>query len=203
MEVDESNRRLQWRKTIDGGKTADRIDPVLDLSPLLQAAVGDARVTALVGQVLSCDRPEIFKVKLISKWPNTTGYALHQDYSYWPGVEGVTPSSFVTAMLALDPAGPDSGPLEIFPGLHSSVLPGAPGNARDVDERAVDTTNVVRAELNPGDMLFFHALAPHRSGPNRAESNRESLFFTYVRPGHVDLMDRYYSARSQDFMSLD
>ena len=203
VEVVESNRRLQWRRTLDGGKTADRIDPVLDLSPLLQTTVSDARLTDPVRQLLGCVGPDVFKVKLISKWPETTGYALHQDYSYWSGVEGVDPSSFVTAMLALDPAGPDSGPLEVFPGLHRKVLSGPPENPKDVAEQAVDMNTGVRAELQPGDMIFFHPLAPHRSGPNRSDSNRESLFFTYVRPGHIDLMDRYYTARSPDFMAPD
>jgi hypothetical protein len=201
--VVESNPRLQWRRTVEGGKTADRIDPVLDLSPLLRATVADLRLTTPVGQLLCCSGPELFKAKLISKWPGTAGYALHQDYLYWPGVESVAPSSFVTALLALDSAGPDSGPLELLPGLHGSVLPVAPENIRDIDERRVDRSAVVRTALQPGDVVFFHPLTPHRSGPNRSESNRESLFFTYVQPGHTDLMERYYSARPQDFMSPD
>jgi ectoine hydroxylase-related dioxygenase (phytanoyl-CoA dioxygenase family) len=82
-------------------------------------------------------------------------------------------------------------------------LPIASENTRDIDERRVDLSAVVRTALQPGDVVFFHPLTPHRSGPNRSESNRESLFFTYVQPGHADLMERYYSARPQDFMSPD
>ena len=200
MELDESNRRIQWRNRIAGGKIADRIDPVLDLSPSFENAARDPRITGAVGQLLHHAEPEIFKSKLISKWPQTTGYALHQDYTYWPGLGGASPDDFLTALIALDRFEASSGALELFPGLHHARLPPPAGNALDVDEKAVDSASGVRPDLDPGDVVFFHSMTPHRSGPNLSPRNRQSLFFTYVTPGYDGLTRQYYAARPDDFM---
>jgi ectoine hydroxylase-related dioxygenase (phytanoyl-CoA dioxygenase family) len=200
QEIVESNRRLQWRKRVDGSKTADRIDPILDISPVYQQAASDERITSPLRQLLRGAEPELFKAKLISKWPETTGYELHQDYTYWPGVESVPPGDFITALLALDLAEARSGGIELFPGLQHSKLPAAVENPKDVDERAVDLSTGILANLQPGDLAYFHSMTPHRSGPNLSQHNRQSLFFTYVTAGHRGLTKAYYSARAADFM---
>ena len=200
MQADESNRRIQWRKRVDGGKIADRIDPVLDLSPQFENAANDPRITRAAGQLLGCAQPEIFKSKLISKWPRTTGYALHQDYTYWPGLGNASPNDFVTALVALDRSEAESGALELFPGRQHGKLPPPADNPKDVDEKEVDAATGVRPNLDPGDVVFFHSMTPHRSGPNLSQHNRQSLFFTYVVPGHDELARRYYAERPDDFM---
>ena len=200
MALDQNNRRIQWRRRVDGGKTSDRIDPVLDISPLFEELANDPGITSAAAQLLQCRQPEIFKSKLISKWPLTTGYATHQDYTYWPGLGAASPHDFVTALLALDRFESESGALELFPGLHHARLAPSPDNPNDVDEREIDLSTVVLANLNPGDVVFFHAMTPHRSGPNLSQHNRQSLFFTYVKPGHNDLSRHYYAQRPDDFM---
>jgi ectoine hydroxylase-related dioxygenase (phytanoyl-CoA dioxygenase family) len=200
MELDQSNRRIQWRNRVDGGRTADRLDPVLDISPAFEIAAREPLITTAVGQLLRHAVPEIFKSKLISKWPQTTGYALHQDYTYWPGLGNASPDDFVTALIALDRSDTRSGALVLFPGLHHCKLPPPPGNARDVDEKSVDPSKAVRPDLNPGDVVFFHSMTPHRSDPNFSPHNRQSLFFTYVAPGYDDLSRQYYAERPDDFM---
>lgn len=200
MQADETNRRIQWRHRVDGGKIADRIDPILDISLPFEKAANDPRITRAVGQLLGCTQPEIFKSKLISKWPLTTGYALHQDYTYWPGLGNTPPDDFVTALVALDRSETESGALELFPDLHHGKLPPPADSPKDVDEKEVDPSTGVRPDLNPGDVVFFHSMTPHRSAPNLSQHNRQSLFFTYVVPGHDELTRRYYAERPDDFM---
>lgn len=200
QDIAETNQRIQWRKRCDGTKTADRIDPVLDISPLYLAFAKDERVTGPAARMLHSKHCELFKAKLISKWPGTTGYALHQDYTYWPGVERASPNDFITALLALDPADEGSGCVELFPRLHHSKLGPAANNSLDVNEAEVDLSTGFKANLQPGDIAFFHSMTPHRSGPNRSQRNRQSLFFTYVTPGQGELTSSYYSNRRADFM---
>lgn len=200
VKIDQKNRRIQWRKRVDGSRTADRIDPVLDISPLIEKAANGPCITSVAGQLLNCPKPEVFKCKLISKWPQTTGYAMHQDYTYWPGLGDASPDHFVTALVALDPFEPDCGALELFPGLHHVKLPPAIENPKDVDESSVDLSTGVSPVLSPGDVVFFHGMAPHRSGPNLSPHNRQSLFFTYVTPGNAELGKQYYALRPDDFM---
>ncbi len=200
MEGDPTHRRIQRRRRVEGGTVADRIDPVADISPVFRAAAGDSRIIAIVEQLLKRRTPELFKLKLISKWPQTCGYALHQDYSYWPGLGDASPDDFVTVLVALDRFEAGSGALELFPGLHHAKLPPPPGNPLDVDENSVVAETGFRPELNPGDAVFFHSMTPHRSGPNRSDHDRQSLFFTYMTPDHDDLGRKYYSERPDDFM---
>jgi len=200
LAVDETDRRIQWRKRVDDSKVADRIDPVLDISPPFEKAANDPRITRTAGRLLHCTKPEVFKSKLISKWPLTTGYAMHQDYTYWPGLGNTPPDDFVTALLALDRSEAESGALELFPALHHGKLPPSAYNPKDVDEKEVDQSTGIRPRLNPGDVIFFHSMTPHRSSPNLSQHNRQSLFFTYVVPGHDDLTRCYYAARPDDFM---
>jgi len=43
----------------------------------------------------------------------------------------------------------------------------------------------------PGDIVAFSALAPHRSAPNRSPENRAILFLTYARDERIDLYSAY------------
>jgi uncharacterized protein (DUF1501 family) len=56
----------------------------------------------------------LFKDKLIFKSPGTSGYKLHQDYISWTSF----PTSFVTVIVAIDPADRESGATEVFAGYH-------------------------------------------------------------------------------------
>jgi len=200
VEVDESNLRIQWRMQLDGSKTADRIDPVLDISPVLLALAQGKRIIEPVEQLLHCSNPAIFKGKLISKWSQTNGYAMHQDYSYWRDFPEAAADCFVTALLALDRFDTDSGTVEFFPRLHHRRIPPPSGNPNDTDENQIDLSTGTLAVLEPGDVVFFHSLTPHRSGPNLSKHNRESVFLTYVTPEQGDITKRYYSDRPADFM---
>ena len=198
--IEESNRRIQWRRRVDGSKVADRIDPVLDISPPLLALAEEVRLVELVGQLLRRSGTRVFKGKLISKWPQTTGYGLHQDYSYWCDFTEAKPDCFVTALIALDRFDDASGTVEFFPGIHHRCLLPPVENSRDTEENKIDLSTGILAVMEPGDVVFFHSLTPHRSGHNLSQHKRESIFFTYVTPEYSDITDRYYSGRPADFL---
>jgi len=202
MDIDESSPRLQWRRRIDGGKTADRIDPIMDISPVVLATSRENRLMEPAGQLLHCVDARVFKAKLISKWPQTLGYEMHQDYCYWQPYTTASADCFVTVLLALDRFDAASGTVEFFPGRHDQRVPPPSNNPNDADESEIDLSTGVMVCLEPGDVVFFHGLVPHRSGPNKSEQNRESLFFTYVTPEHADIIDRYYTRRPVDFVGV-
>jgi ectoine hydroxylase-related dioxygenase (phytanoyl-CoA dioxygenase family) len=197
VETNEDNPRLQWRDRADGTRVADRIDPLLDISPVFDALARDQRFVRAAADVLDAD-PEVFKAKLISKWPGTAGYKMHQDYRYWSFVGDVPFEDFVTVLIPIDPFDAESGATEMFPGYHDRFLDGLPDERRDVDESKMRLRDGVVLTLSPGDIALFSATIPHRSGTNRSKNNRESLFITYVRSGHGDLYARYYE-KGPDF----
>ncbi len=193
VSVDRSNTRVQWRGRVDGGEVADRIDPVLDISPLFTALSRDPRLAGPAGQLLDGTAVP-FRSKVITKRPGTLGYSLHQDYPYWEHL-GLPPEAYVNALVAFDRFDAASGSPQLFPGLHHGRVPPPPENALDADESLVEGRAGVILELGPGDVAFFHGLTPHRSGPNRAEHPRRGFFLTYVPSRYPDLEARYVRER--------
>lgn len=191
--TDRGSARVLWRGRVDGGEIADRIDPVLDISPVFEALARDPRLVAAASRLL--DGTAIpFRSKLITKRPGTLGYGLHQDYPYWEPF-GLPADNYLNVLVAFDTFDGTSGALEVFPGLHRARIPGPPGAPLDADESLVDLRRGLLLVLEPGDVALSHSLTPHRSGPNRGTSPRRGLFLTYVPSRYPELQDRYERER--------
>jgi len=188
--ADANNPRFSGRAHLNLGHIFDRIDPVIDISPVFHRIANDAGLTEACGKLLG-EPAALFKDKLIAKPPGTFGYLIHQDYPYWENL-GIPADLMLTAWVAIDRADEENGALELFPGLHHARIPGTPDAPMDVDERLVDTTLGVIIDMEPGDVLFFHSMAPHRSSPNRSTRHRRSLLLTFVPQRFGHLYEQYY-----------
>ena len=182
--------RVQWRGHAEQGQVRDRIDPLVDISPVFAALAADERMIGPVREVLRAE-PTLMKAKLIAKRPGTAGYAMHQDYPYWATL-GIPADDMLTVQVSVDDARADNGAVEVFPALHHGRLPSRPAEPLDVDESRMDVSAGLLAELAAGDVLLFHSLTPHRSGPNRSGVNRRALFFSYAAARHGDVYRRYH-----------
>jgi ectoine hydroxylase-related dioxygenase (phytanoyl-CoA dioxygenase family) len=186
--VEEDNLRVEKRSHLSSPPVMDRLDPVLDLSPLFLALARSPKVLGAVDSILGAGS-SVFRCKLIMKRPGTCGYDLHQDYPYWEAL-GVPADDMLTCAVAIDGAAADSGAMELVPAA-TRRFPGRPDEPRDLDPSCVDLGSVEMPELAAGDLLLFHSLAPHRSGPNRSEGPRRVLLPSFVGPRHGDLYDAY------------
>jgi ectoine hydroxylase-related dioxygenase (phytanoyl-CoA dioxygenase family) len=170
-------------------RTVDRIDPVTDLSPMIAELAGDQRilepVTAAVGAPVA-----LFKDKVILKPPGADGYAMHQDAAYWPGSPPAAGS--VAAMLALDASGVENGALELVAGSHERLLT-PEGVPADLDPSTLPEPEIVT--LEPGDLVLFTLLTPHRSARNDSDRPRRALFFTFVPDDGTNQRAAYYEAQ--------
>jgi ectoine hydroxylase-related dioxygenase (phytanoyl-CoA dioxygenase family) len=177
------------RSTVE--RTVDRIDPVTDLSPTIADLASDDRivgpVTAAVGAPVV-----LFKDKLILKPPGADGYAMHQDAAYWP----IKPPAIgsLAAMLAIDASGAANGALELVPGLHHGLLTPA-GVPSDLDPSTLPEPEMLT--LEPGDLVLFSLLTPHRSARNASDRPRRALFFTFVPDDGTDQRAAYYEAQQR------
>lgn len=179
MATNPGDGRVQFRAHEDGTAIADRIDPLLDVSPLFRRLARDSRLVQPVESALD-GKARVVKAKLITKRPGTHGYGLHQDYPYWQEM-GLPADHMLTVQVAIDAATEASGGLELWPAMHREILPPPPENPLDVAESAVAADAAELIPLSAGDLLLFHSLAPHRSAPNRSQHPRRAVFITYSR----------------------
>jgi hypothetical protein len=170
------NLRCRWQPHAETGECLFEIfDPVIDISPVCARLAGDRQVLDVLASLYG-EPACLFKDKLIFKTPGARGYDLHQDYIAWPGF----PRSFVTVLIAIDPAGPENGCTEVFPGYHrDGYLSPADGNYHPLPPETVDESKGVLLDLEPGDIAVFGCFTPHRSAPNRSDRWRRQLYLSY------------------------
>ena len=174
--IDQDNIRCRWQNEADTGECRfDCFDPVIDLSAVCERIARDARLLEIVG-ALYAEPACLFKDKLIFKAPGTLGYDLHQDYISWTSF----PTTFVTAIVAIDLADAKSGATEVFPGYHRhGCLTPRDGLYHTLTNTTVDASKGVVLDLAPGDVAVFSGYTPHRSGPNRSAHWRRLLYLSY------------------------
>jgi ectoine hydroxylase-related dioxygenase (phytanoyl-CoA dioxygenase family) len=176
--IDSNNIRCRWQNDyVTGECRFDCFDPVIDLSDACARAAEDPALLAIVAEAYG-EPGCLFKDKLIFKAPGTLGYKLHQDYIAWPSF----PTSFLTAIVAIDAADAASGATEVFPGYHlRGCLTPNDGSYHHLPDDVVDEATGVVLRLEPGDVAIFSGYTPHRSQPNRSAHWRRLLYLSYNR----------------------
>ena len=123
--------------------------------------------------------------KMIMKDAKVGGaWAWHQDYGYWYQ-NGVLFPDLTSAFIAVDPATRENGCMQVLSGSHlmgrvEHILTGDqagadPERVREAEKRLP----LVYAEMDPGDVLFFHANLLHRSDQNRSDKPRWAMICCY------------------------
>ena len=187
----ESDPRRQTSRHASSGTVFDRLDPVIDLSPVFAGLVQERRIVDAL-QSLFGQRAWLFKDKLIVKRPGTAGYKSHQDFAYWQSL-GTPADDVLSVLVAIDGSSAANGGLAVLPGLHQALLTGTPEAPLDLDEARIDTDRYQIPDLAPGDLLVFHGLTPHRSAANTSSRSRRALFLSYCA-GRADAYEHYYAA---------
>lgn len=123
--------------------------------------------------------------KMIMKDAKVGGaWAWHQDYGYWYQ-NGVLFPLLTSAYIAVDPATKENGCLQVLKGSH---LMGRIDHVLTGDQAGADLERVHEAqkrlelgyvEMDPGDVLFFHANLLHRSDQNKSDNPRWSMICCY------------------------
>jgi len=183
----DDNLRTVTYRTPAGIPIVDRINPVVDISPLFKALTEDERIRRPLRELYGDDMV-LFKDKIIYKMPGVTGYPIHQDYSSWQ----LFPKDLVNVIVSIDEADADNGGVEFFPGYHDRLL-STPGELRYMSEDEAEQIDFSQAEVvrtSAGDMVIFDCLTPHRSGVNRSSRLRRQLYLTYSSAKNGDLYEK-------------
>ncbi|MCW5605558.1 MAG: phytanoyl-CoA dioxygenase family protein [Burkholderiales bacterium] len=104
----------------------------------------------------------------------------HQDIRYW----SFEKPELVSVWLALGAERRENGCLLLLPGSHTMEfaphrLDEAQFLRTDLKESRTLLDTQIAAELDPGDVLFFHCRLFHAAGNNRSVQTKYSLVFTY------------------------
>lgn len=123
--------------------------------------------------------------KMIMKDAKVGGaWAWHQDYGYWYQ-NGVLFPLLTSAFIAVDPATKQNGCMQVLKGSHhlgrvDHILTGDQAGA-DLERvrEAEKVLDLVYVEMDPGDVLFFHANLLHRSDQNKSDKPRWAMICCY------------------------
>jgi len=167
----------------DGGKTIRRLKQAISRDYAFMEWVQHPgivnRLRQLLGEQLVC--PLAHHNCIMTKEPrfsSDTGW--HQDLRYW----SFTRPDLISVWLALGPERKENGCLQLIPGSHRQSYP--PGCfdkdlffRSDLPENQEIIQNRVLAELNPGDVLFFHAKTLHAATRNYSQQTKFSVVLTF------------------------
>lgn len=162
----------------------DRLNPVIDISPLFRSLVCDERILRPLRELYG-EEMRLFKDKLIYKMPGVPGYPVHQDYALWQ----TFPRPLANVIVSIDAARAENGGVEFFAGHYEQLLSTTGEqrfmNAHEIARLDTETSEVVETE--PGDIIIFDGMTPHRSGINLSKTLRRQLYLTYSSARHGDL----------------
>ena len=123
--------------------------------------------------------------KMSMKEPFTGGaWTWHQDYGYWYN-NGCLFPYMASCFIAVDPNTRENGCMQVLKGSHhmGRIEHGKFGDQTGADpertDQAMKVLELVYAEMEPGDALFFHCNTLHRSDQNKSPHPRWSLICCY------------------------
>lgn len=192
---DDSGEWLHHYELTDFGPKLARTENFTPFAPRMAALLGDGAITRVAGELLG-ESAVLYKEKINYKLVGGAGFAPHQDKPAYPFVDNV-----LSVMVSVDDATIENGCLYVASGWHHELL--------EQDDRGCLSANVVTQldwqpiELRAGQTLFFHALTPHRSGPNLSTRDRRALYPTYNATSEGDLREAYYAAKLESFKNAD
>ena len=124
--------------------------------------------------------------KMMLKQPRVGGaWEWHQDYGYWYLNNLCLWPDMASCAIAVDRANRENGCMQLLKGSHKCgrIDHGTTGEQVGADpervEALMERLELVYAELEPGDALFFHGNTLHRSDQNRSEHSRWTLIGCY------------------------
>lgn len=173
----------------DAEGTLQRVVWCEGLDPAFDGLGQDPRTLSVARDVLGTGGPLVQLLQQLH--PKVAGGALaytpHQDASnrrfgtdLWrsPGPQG----GFVQLVVALDPATPETGGLQVWPGSHGAGFVSDPGTGV-VPPRFCVPSDAVALRLAPGDLLVFGPFLVHGSPPNDSDAPRTLFIQGFTRPG--------------------
>jgi len=120
------------------------------------------------------------------KFSSDTGW--HQDIRYW----AYHRPDLISVWISLVPERIENGCLRVIPGSHRMSFDRSRFDESlffrgDLSENHAVIANAVPVELDPGDVLFFHAKTLHSASRNYTTQTKYSAVFTFRAADNLPL----------------
>jgi phytanoyl-CoA hydroxylase len=155
-------------------------------APALKAAANSARLHQILDQLLGQGRLLFQEMALVKPPRIGSEKPWHQDAAYFRLTD---PALIAGVWIALDPALPMNGCMELVPGTH---LEGGVPHVHENDFNRcriipgrVRVAQRIPISMQPGDALIFHALLHHFTAPNKSDLLRRAIQFHYHQLGAI------------------
>ena len=167
----------------EGGRTIRRLRQAFSRDPVFSRLMKEPFLLNRLRQLITPPvvMPLVHHNCIMTKHPHyssDTGW--HQDIRYW----SFQTSELVNAWIALGDETLTNGCLRLLPGTHRisferHQLDDALFFREDLTENQSLMNSAVTAELQAGDVLFFHAKSFHSATRNYSEQTKYSAVFTF------------------------
>lgn len=152
----------------------------------------DSRLETIMRD-LTGEEPVAAQTMVYFKPPGARGQALHQDQYYIRA----NPGTCIAAWLALDCCDAENGCLQLVLGSHRlpilcAVQADTTRSFTDITVPLPPDAEVVDANMEPGDVLFFHGNLIHGSPPNRTTDRFRIALIAHYITGCSDEVARFY-----------
>ena len=200
----ENNPRTSMTVAPDGWLTMRKVQPVNDLSPVIEAISTDERLLAPMRQLLD-DEPVIMEEKLnykqrvhigtdaaavLTSSVGDDGFGLHHDWGYYRQ-QGYPESTLSSAVALDDCAG--RGPIKVIPGSHlvdAPMLLPDPAQGQGLVADGFFGPERVSIDAPAGSVMVFHSKLVHDSEPNRSGLPRRMMIYSHYPASHGGEPDR-------------
>lgn len=169
-----------------GGRTVRRLLQAWDRDSCYQAWGAHPDLVNILASLLDSSALRLVRNHhncIMTKQPGYSSSTLwHQDIRYWSFQSPL----LVNVWLALGEETARNGCMRVIPGSHrvkwdSNRFDAMKFFRPDREDNKALMHQALRAELNPGDILIFHACLLHAAGRNHTDERKMALVYSYRR----------------------
>ena len=171
-----------------------RVESFLEYHAGWRGVIEDSRLQRVLEQLFG-EAGVLFKEKLNFKLPGGNGFTAHQDA---PAFASFGQDYHITAMISVDATTVENGCLEMAYGRHRQGLLDMTSE-QVLSQAVIDALEWTPLETEPGDLVLFGSLLPHRSPPNRSARPRRAAYVTYNGRSQGDQRSAYFAHKREVF----
>ncbi len=186
---------IHHREMTDHGPRLCRTENFVPFHAGLRALLTEGVLPGAAAELLGED-VFLYKEKINYKLAGGAGFRPHQDAPAYPFI-----GRSISVMVAVDRSTVENGCLEVVDAMHAGIIPTDDGGCITSDW--TDSHSWHPVPMEAGDVLFFDALTPHRSGPNLSGMDRRALFPTYNASAEGNLREAYYAEKARVFTDTE